>query len=65
MCLLLGAGMVSLLAACGEDDSPLGAWIETRIYFLLLTVVCFYALRRLRLYWESKGSIPEFSNQKS
>lgn len=60
---LFAIGLYSLLAISGNDDRPLGAWIEIRLYLALISATSFYTLRRLRIYWESKGKIPEFTNQ--
>ncbi len=60
---LLAIGMVSTLAIFSEDSRPLGEWIEIRVYLSIIAAASFYVMNRLRIRWESKGEIPEFTNQ--
>lgn len=60
---LLAIGLLSFLAIGADDNRPLGAWIELRLYLALIAFGSFYAMNRLRIHWEKKGDIPEFTNQ--
>lgn len=62
---LFAIGLISLLFIFGDDERPLGAWLETRLYLAIIAAGSFYTMHRLRLHWEAKGEIPEFSNLKS
>lgn len=41
----------------GDDERPLGAWIEVRVYLFAIASGCFYALCRLARKWEREGKI--------
>ena len=62
--ILLGLGIILLLAIAGEDERSLGAWLETRLYLSIGSAACFYTMNRLRLHWESEGKIPRLLNKK-
>lgn len=60
---LFSIGIISLLFIFSEDDRPLGAWIEMRIYLAIISAASFYIMHRLRTCWTAKGELPEFSHQ--
>lgn len=60
---LLAIGVLSFSAIGAEDNRPMREWIEVRMYLALLGFGSFYAMNRLRIYWEKRGDIPEFTNQ--
>lgn len=59
---LFSVGLMSLLLIVGEDERPLGAWLETRLYLAAICAASFYTMNRLRLYWEAKGEIKSYPN---
>lgn len=65
MTLLLAVGLLSMLAVFGRgyEDRPILVWFGIRLGFLFVAFVNFYTLRRLRIRWESRDEIPEFTNQ--
>lgn len=60
---LLTIGLLSFLAIGAKDNLPLEMWIKLRVYLAITAFVSFFTLNRLRIYWEKKGEIPEFTNQ--
>lgn len=54
---LLSVGLLALFAIFGDDERPLEAWIEVRIYLAILSFACLYTMHRLRQNWEIKGKI--------
>lgn len=54
---LLSIGFFALVLIFGEDERPMGEWIEVRIYLALIATACFYSLGKLTKKWEREGKI--------
>lgn len=61
---LFMVGVVSLIFISADDERSLGAFIETRLYLALISIMSFYLMNKLRVRWESQGKTPKFINPK-
>lgn len=54
---LFGVGLWSFLFIAAQDNRPLGAWIETRLYLAVIGFACFMALGKLHNKWSREGKV--------
>lgn len=54
---LFAIGFFAVMLFFGEDERPMGQWIEARIYLALIATACFYPLFKLTNKWEREGKI--------
>lgn len=66
MVAMMGVGMLLVFGAGGGDwvTMSLAAEMLCRLAFAAAGFGVLYAMHRLTERWESKGEIPEFTNQK-
>lgn len=54
---LFAVGFFAVVLIFGEDERPMGEWIEARIYLAVLAAACFYPLCKLTKKWERENKI--------
>lgn len=55
--LLFVIGFMAVMLIFGDDERPLGEWVEVRIYLALIATACFYPLCKLTKKWERERKI--------
>lgn len=54
---LFAVGFFAVVLIFGEDERPMGRWIEVRVYLALLAAASFYPLCKLTKKWERENKI--------
>ncbi len=54
---LFTAGFSAVILMFGEDERPVGEWVEVRIILAAIAAACLYPLCRLAKKWEREGKI--------